>query len=63
MVLAEGMAMKKPVISYAVGGTPEAIEHGINGFLVSSGKANEMMNLLINYITIVNWAKHWGKMG
>lgn len=46
LVLAEGMAMKKPVISYAVGGTPEAVEHGISGFLVSSGNANEMMELI-----------------
>ncbi len=46
LVLAEGMAMKKPVISYAVGGTPEAVEHGVSGLLVSSGNANEMMELI-----------------
>ncbi|SDD80667.1 glycosyltransferase family 4 protein [Sporomusa acidovorans] len=37
LVLAEAMAMGKPVITYAVGGTPEAIEDGVTGYLVPKG--------------------------
>lgn len=46
LVLVEGMALKKPVIAYSVGGTPEAVEHGVSGFLVPPGNAAEMLAIV-----------------
>jgi len=46
LVLAEGMAMGKPAIAYEVGGTPEAIEHNVSGFLVAKGDANKMLSII-----------------
>ena len=42
LVLAEAMAMEKPVVTYAVGGTPEVIAHGHTGFLVKKHDLNEL---------------------
>ncbi len=42
----EGMAMGKPVISSAVGGTPEQIEHGVTGFLYKSGDIEDLAKYL-----------------
>jgi glycosyltransferase involved in cell wall biosynthesis len=33
-VLLEAMRMARPVVATAVGGTPEAVEHGVTGLLV-----------------------------
>jgi len=49
LVLIEAMALSIPVIAYAVGGTPEAIEDGVTGFLVPKGDIgamNDKLNLL-----------------
>lgn len=35
LVLAEAMAMEKPVIAYAAGGTPEVVKDGQTGYLVA----------------------------
>lgn len=37
LVLAEGMAMGKPAVTYAVGGTPEIIDDGKTGYLIKYG--------------------------
>lgn len=37
MTIAEGMAMAKPAVAYAVGGLPEVIEDGVTGFLAPYG--------------------------
>ncbi|WP_371372143.1 glycosyltransferase family 4 protein [Sporomusa aerivorans] len=42
LVLAEAMAMGKPVVTYAVGGTPEVIAHGHTGFLVEKHNLDEL---------------------
>ena len=34
MILLEAMATRRPVIATAVGGIPEVIEHGVNGWLI-----------------------------
>jgi glycosyltransferase involved in cell wall biosynthesis len=40
-VLIETQAMKVPPVSYIIGGTPEAIEHGKTGFLVKKGDISD----------------------
>lgn len=37
LVLVEASAMAKPVVAYAVGGTPEAVDDGHTGFVVPKG--------------------------
>lgn len=46
LVLAESMAMEKPVVTYAVGGTSEVVEHEISGFLVEKNNYNEFYQRL-----------------
>ncbi|MCM0758012.1 glycosyltransferase family 4 protein [Sporomusa sphaeroides DSM 2875] len=58
LVLIESMAMEKPVVTYAVGGTPEAIDHGRTGFLVEKNNLDELyqrLHVLANDKTLC-WA-------
>ena len=41
-VVLEAFAAGVPVVSTAVGGAPEVVEHGVNGFLVKPGDAEAM---------------------
>ncbi len=43
MVLLEAFAMKKPVIGTDNGGTLEAVEDGVDGWIISSGSAEELV--------------------
>lgn len=45
-VLLEAMAMEKPVVASRVGGIPDLVEHGVNGFLVSPGDVLELSNTI-----------------
>ncbi|MFS8087016.1 MAG: glycosyltransferase, partial [Acidobacteriota bacterium] len=40
----EGLASGTPVLATAVGGTPEMIRHGENGWLVQSGNQNDLVH-------------------
>jgi glycosyltransferase involved in cell wall biosynthesis len=42
LTIMEGMAMQKPVLATAVGGTPEIITSGIDGLLVASADTNAL---------------------
>jgi glycosyltransferase involved in cell wall biosynthesis len=41
-VVIEGMALGRPIVASATGGTPEAVEDGITGFLVPAGDADAL---------------------
>jgi len=45
--LLEAMSLRKPSVVTSVGGIPEAIEHGVNGFLVSPGNAEHLARHLL----------------
>lgn len=47
MVLAEAMCLEKPVIGSNVGGIPEVIVDGYNGFLFNPGESNELYSKLL----------------
>jgi glycosyltransferase involved in cell wall biosynthesis len=46
VVLMEAMAMRLPVIASALMGIPELVEHGVSGFLVRPGRADELQDAL-----------------
>ncbi len=46
LVLAEAMAMEKPVVTYAVGGTPEVVQERHTGFLVEKDNVDELYEKL-----------------
>lgn len=49
-VVIEGMALGRPIVASATGGTPEAIEDGVSGFLVPGGdpeRLAERIDLLV----------------
>jgi glycosyltransferase involved in cell wall biosynthesis len=43
----EGMSLGKPSVVTAVGGTPEAIDHGVNGLLVPPGDPDQLARHLL----------------
>lgn len=45
-VVLEAMSMRKEVVAAEVGGIPEMIQHGDNGFLVPEGDAEALLNQL-----------------
>jgi glycosyltransferase involved in cell wall biosynthesis len=46
VVLMEAMAMGLPVVASALMGIPELVEHGVSGFLVRPGRADELQDAL-----------------
>lgn len=59
----EAMAMGKPVIASNVGGIPEIITHGENGYLVSPGDAADLASAIICLIKNVYLRKSLGHKG
>lgn len=50
LVVLEGLACGTPVLSTAVGGVPELIAHGTNGWLVPSGERARLCEAIISLI-------------
>jgi L-malate glycosyltransferase len=47
LTVIEAMAARRPVVSTAVGGLPEIIEHGVSGMLAPSGDASSLAASLV----------------
>ena len=50
MVFAEAQAMGLPVVSFAIGGIPEAVAHGKTGLLAPMGDRNELIQHLLTLL-------------
>lgn len=59
----ECMAARKPVIATNVGGVPEAVEDGVNGYLVPPGESEVLSSSLIKMIGDSAHAKKMGEEG
>jgi glycosyltransferase involved in cell wall biosynthesis len=62
-VLLEAMAMEKPVVGTAVGGIPDLIEQGLNGYLVSPGSEKELAAAVLKILDDKNLALQMGQAG
>lgn len=63
LVLAEAMAMEKPVVTYAVGGTPEVIDDKHTGFLVEKDNIDELFKSLSILANDRSLCQSMGKQG
>ncbi|MEW4568939.1 glycosyltransferase family 4 protein [Tautonia sp. JC769] len=50
-VVLEAFAAKVPVVATSVGGTPEAVDDGVNGFLVLPGDPASLANRILELVT------------
>lgn len=62
-VLLEAMAMEKPVVGTRVGGIPDLIEEGLNGYLVDPGNERELASALLSILNDRGLATQMGKAG
>jgi len=62
-VLLEAMAMEKPVVGTRVGGIPDLIEHGVNGYLVSAGNERDLASALLTILNDKGLALRMGTEG
>lgn len=62
-VLLEAMAMEKPVVASRVGGIPDLVTHGLNGFLVRPGDVNELKQAIATLVQDRDLAERMGKEG
>jgi len=62
-VLLEAMAMEKPVVGTRVGGIPDLIEDGVNGFLVEPGNVIQLAEAILRILTEKKLAHQLGLNG
>ncbi len=62
-VLLEAMAMEKPVVGTRVGGIPDLIEDGVNGFLVEPGSVDRLADAIMRILTQPKLAHQMGRAG
>lgn len=63
MIYLEAMRFGKPVVACNSGGTPEVVENGISGILVSPSNADQLANALIRLCTSESLRKKMGQAG
>ncbi|MGA2682457.1 MAG: glycosyltransferase family 4 protein [Candidatus Bathyarchaeia archaeon] len=51
LVLLEGMAAKKPIVSSRIGGIPEIVRNGENGFLVTPNDVNNLADSIFELLS------------
>jgi glycosyltransferase involved in cell wall biosynthesis len=59
----EAMAAARPVVATAVGGTPEVIEDGVTGFVVSPGDAAALAERIVRLLKDPPLARSMGERG
>jgi glycosyltransferase involved in cell wall biosynthesis len=63
LALLEAMATELPVVSSAVGGIPDVIDHGITGFLFRSGGTRSLTKQLVHLFGSQPAAREIGARG
>ena len=62
-VVLEAFAWAKPVVATKVGGVPEVIQHGVNGFLVPPERPDLLANSICRYLDNPDMMKSMGETG
>lgn len=62
-VLLEAMAMETPVVASRVGGIPELVEHGTNGYLVRPGDSEGLKDAILKILDNPFLARKMGQEG
>jgi glycosyltransferase involved in cell wall biosynthesis len=62
-VLPQAMAMGIPIVATGVDGSPEAIVHGVNGFVTRAGDAREMAKRIVSLLDYPEKARDMGRRG
>jgi glycosyltransferase involved in cell wall biosynthesis len=62
-ILLEALACRVPVVATAVGGTPEIIEDGVNGFLVKAGDSTALANRIADLLASERLREKMGRRG
>jgi len=62
-ILIETLALGTPVIATAVGGNPEVIEDGINGYLIQPGDQDELNTKIVQLLNDYNLAQRLAVSG
>ena len=62
-VLLEAMAMGKPVVASRVGGIPDLVEQGVNGYLVRPGQKEELKEAILRILNDRSLALNMGQAG
>jgi len=62
-VILEAMAMERPVVATAAGGTPEVVRHRRTGWIVPPGDANGLAMGLLHAHDDPEEARQWGIAG
>jgi glycosyltransferase involved in cell wall biosynthesis len=60
-VILEAMSVGRPVIGTKVGGIPEVIDDGVNGYLVEPGNADQIAEKVIKLFSDENLLKDFGR--